>query len=289
MRPRKNKSWLRRVSRRLTFNKLTFGKGRQPRRSRRIDEQDVEYLSDTPSFLAKSLRWLGYRVGWIIISWIFVILLYIAFGTTWFYVYDIELKGEIHLTKEEIYNQSKLEAWSMFWLDSNAVAKLVEEHPLVAKATVSALLPNQIEIEIAERVPVAVWQSKETCYFVDSEGVLFDLREPLERLPIIHDKSATPISKDKEIDPIIIRTVQELTQLMPEQNEFEWEPNLGISFKTEGKWQVIFGDYTRLRTKVAAFRAFMKQPNQAMDILWLDLSRPKKPYVRKAESSTVNP
>lgn len=289
MRPRRQKSWLRKISRRLTFNKLTFGKGRQPRRSRRLDEQEVEYIAETPSFFAKWLGWLGHRVGWLVMSWVLIIWLYIAFGTTWFYIYDIELEGVQRLTKEEVYNQSKLEAWSMFWFNADAIADLLQEHPLVAKAEVSPLPPNRVQIEITERIPVAVWQSEETCYFVDSEGVLFDLREPLERLPIIHDKGITPMNKEDQIDPIIIRTVQELSLLMPERNEFEWKPDLGIFFTTEEEWQVIFGDYTRLRTKVATFRSFIKQHDPATKILWLDLSVPKKPYIRKATPSTSDP
>lgn len=289
MRSRRHKSWLRKISKRLTFNKLTFGKGRQPRRSRRLHEHQAEYSPDTPSFLTQLLSWLGNRVAWIVAGWALIMLLYLGFGTKWFYIYEIELEGTNRLTKEEIYNQSKLEAWSMFWFNGNAIATLVEEHPLVAEAVASPLLPNKVRIEITERIPVAVWQSEETCYFVDSEGVLFDLRTPLEQLPIIHDKSATPMNKENKVDPVVIRTVQELSQLMTERNEFEWRPDVGIFFTTEEEWQVIFGDYTHLKTKVAAYRAFMKQRDPERELLWLNLSMPKKPYFSEVDTSTSEP
>ena len=289
MRSRRHKSWLRKISRRLTFNKLTFGKGRQPRRSRRLHEHQTEYPPDTPSLFTQSLGWLGNRVGWVVMGWALIMLLYIGFGTKWFYIYEIELEGVQRLTRDEIYNQSKLEGWSMFWLNSDAVATLLEEHPFVRQAVVSPLLPNRVRIEVTERTPVAVWQSGETCYFVDSEGVLFDLREPLEKLPIIHDKGATPMNKEDKVDPVIIRTVEELSLLMTERNEFEWKPDVGVFFTTEEEWQVIFGDYTHLKTKVAAYRAFLKQRDTERELLWLNLSMPKKPYFSEVDRSSSDP
>ena len=281
MRSPRRRGWLQKLSRRLTFNKLTLGNGHQTRRSRRLNTHEAELLSTTPGFITTIIGWLGNRVGWLVMIWIFAILLYIAFGTTWFYIYDIEVEGVERLTKEEVYNRSKLEGWSIFWLNTDVVSEMLQEEPLVRRAVVSRRPPNRVRIQIHERVPVAIWQSGDIHYFVDSEGVLFNLREPIDQLPIVRDLHANFIKPNDKVDPIIIRTVQELAELMPEQNFFEWEPNHGVFLTTEEQWRVIFGDYTRLSVKVAAFRAFFEQYNSDKDILWLDLSAPEHPYFQK--------
>ncbi|MGB0386907.1 MAG: cell division protein FtsQ/DivIB [Ardenticatenaceae bacterium] len=271
MRLRRHRSWLQKLSRRLTFNKLTVGKGRQARRSQRLNVSESEVLATQPSFIATMIRWLSHRLSWFVALWIFVILLYVAFGTTWFYIYDIEVEGVQRLTKEEIYNHSKLEGWSMFWLNTEAVARLVEQEPWVADAQVSPLLPNGVRIRIDERVPVAIWQSGKISYFVDRDGVLFDIREQME-LPIIRDLYTTNIEANDEIDPMVVGTVVKLAELMPGQTLFDWKPETGVFITTEQEWDVIFGDDTRLSSKVAAFRTFSKAHHSDNKIVWLDLS-----------------
>lgn len=282
MTPRQSlSSRLGRWSRRLTFGKVSLGPGRRPRRSRRLKVYETATtFRAAPGFSGQVGNWVGQRLAGLLLAALVAALLYLAFGTSWFYIYDMEVVGAQHLTKAELYNRSNLEGWSIFWLNPTAVARRLEAEPMVARAMVSALPPNRVRVQVNERVPVAVWQSGETSLFVDGDGVLFGLRGDATQMLVIRDLHSSPVAAGEEVDPLVVRGVRELAQLIPQRRAFDWEPGLGLSFLTDGGWRVAFGDYTRLRAKVAAFHAFETQIQSEKEILLLDLSVPEHPYYR---------
>jgi cell division septal protein FtsQ len=224
--------------------------------------------------------WLKSRMGLVMLALLGALVGYTLFGTSWFYIYDVDVAGLQRLTREEIYNRSNLEALHLFWARPGAVAQRLEADPTITRASVAVLPPNWVRIHVQERVPVAVWQSGGNSYYVDNEGVLFALRGDATGMLVIRDLRDTPVEPGTTVEPEAIRTAQELTQVIPERRAFDWETGHGLSYLTEDGWRVIFGDYTRLATKVAAFRAFKEQIHPEQKILLLDLSVPEHPYYR---------
>jgi cell division septal protein FtsQ len=211
------------------------------------------------------------------------LLVYGLVGTSWFYIYDIQVEGARFMTKEEIYNRSNLEALHIFWLNPPAIVKQLEADPLVMRAVVSHLPPNRARIQLQERLPVAVWQTGGESYYVDRDGVLFGLRGDARGMLVIRDLSGTPVQPGDTVNPEAIRTALELSELLPERRAFDWQSGAGISYLTEEEWQVIFGDHTRLTTKLAAYHAFREQIQPEEKVLVLDLSVPEHPYYRVAQ------
>jgi cell division septal protein FtsQ len=237
---------------------------------------------DAPAGPRQVLAWLRHRLAYLVGLLLVGVMLYVAFGTPWFYIYDIEVRGAHLVTKEELYYRSQLEALSIFWLNPRVVARRLEEDPLVASAVVTGALPNRVRVQVQERVPVAVWQSGGTSHFVDEDGVLFGLRGDASQMLVVRDLRDLPVEAGGRVDPGAVRAAAELTELIPERVAYDWEPGVGISFVTDGGWRVTFGDHTRLPAKIAAYHAFREQIHPENEILLLDLSVPEHPYYRVA-------
>ncbi len=280
----RRKSLIKRMSERVTLGKISLGPGHRRRRSKRLKAYERSVgLQAAPALSLEPERmaaWLRGRVVWLLAPVLLVLLGYLLFGTPWFYIYDIEVEGTRLLSKEEVYNRSNLEALSIFWLNPRAVAKKLEEDPLVARAVVSAMPPSRVRIQLQERIPAAVWNTGEQSVYVDSEGTSFGLRGDATGLLMINDLQGLPITPEHPVDPEAVRTARELSQLIPERRAFDWEPGNGLSFVTDEGWRIVFGDHTRLDTKVKAFNAFKEQIHPEEEILLLDLSVPEHPYYR---------
>ncbi|MDQ4078524.1 MAG: FtsQ-type POTRA domain-containing protein [Chloroflexota bacterium] len=276
------------MSQRLTFGKITVGRGRRSRRLKAYERSVGLKAAPALSFeRERLLGWVRRRLRLFLALLAVGLLGYLLFGTPWFYIYDIEVEGAHLLTKEELYNRSNLEALSIFWLNPRGVAKRLEEDPLVMRAVVSARPPNRVRVQIQERSPVAVWQSGGQSFYVDSDGVLFGLRGDASEMLVVRDLHDTPVEPGSEVDTEAIRTARELTGIIPERRAFDWEAGNGLSFVATEGWRVIFGDHTRLSTKVRAFEAFKEQIRPAEEILLLDLTAPEHPYYRVGQAAAI--
>lgn len=269
-----------RLSRRLTGGKLTLGSSRRPRRSRRVKL----YAATAPFAVprpkprlptAETVR----RRWWVPVgALILTALLYLGFGTEWFYVYDIELSGNQMLSKEEIYQRTNLEAMSIFWLNPVEVRRRLLEEPAIARADISWWLPNDVQIAIQERTPVAVWQAGGQSLLVDASGTLYRPRGDATQYLVVHDLRDTPIKPGDTVDDAVVQAVGALAAAVPERTAFDWSPAEGLSFVSDEGWRVNFGDQTRMDVKVAAYQAFRSQVQSEQKILMLDLSNPERPY-----------
>ncbi|HEX8681850.1 MAG TPA: FtsQ-type POTRA domain-containing protein [Ardenticatenaceae bacterium] len=279
----RRQSRLQKLGRQLGVARLGFGA--PPRRSRRLEMYAAAAgMPSTSNTLAlqsdRVLSWLRNRWSPLVLSLLLALAVYVLFGTSWFYIYDIEAEGLRLTSKEELYNRSNLEALSIFWLRPSTVEKRLEEDPIIADAKVSFVPPANVRVRVEERQPMAVWQTGDQNLFVDGEGVLFGLRGDARGMLVIRDLSGTPAEMGSKVDPQVVRSAQELAQRVPGRMAFDWEPGLGLSFVTDGGWRVAFGDHTRLDVKVASFHAFQSQIQPEKKVLFLDLSVPEHPYYR---------
>ncbi|MCB0075804.1 MAG: FtsQ-type POTRA domain-containing protein [Anaerolineales bacterium] len=209
-------------------------------------------------------------------------LLYLMFGTSWFYIYELELDGARLLGQEEAYNRSQLEGWSLFWLNPTSVAARLKEDPLILDALVSPKPPNGVRIQVQERLPVAVWQSQGQSYFVDGEGVLFALRGDARRHIVVRDLGDGAVQVGERVDVNALQAARELTRWMPERRAWDWAAGEGISFLSDEGWRVVLGDQSQIATKVRAYRAFrdQQQESEGPAIVLLDVSVPEHAYFR---------
>lgn len=65
-----------------------------------------------------------------------------------------------------------IQGQNIFLFDVRSSTARIEANPLVASATLSRQLPNQMNVSIAERQPVLLWQTSQGSYSVDAHGVV---------------------------------------------------------------------------------------------------------------------
>ena len=85
---------------------------------------------------------------------------------------NIEIRGPKIIDENEYYGSlSPLVGVSIDEIDVREVGMLLESHPFVHAARVSKTFPNTLNIEIVERVPIALLNMKPILY-IDNEGVV---------------------------------------------------------------------------------------------------------------------
>lgn len=168
--------------------------------------------------------------------------IYAVFNSSNFYVYGINVQGNVRVTDEEVYSISGLEGLSVFWVNPAAVARQVETLSHVKSADVKVRLPARVTITLQERTPVILWQTGDAQWWVDTEGVILPPRADLSDVLTIIDADAQPLSSGERLDPAIIQTAQSLRQLLPELPEMNYSRTTGISFTTGEGWPVYLGD-----------------------------------------------
>ncbi|MCZ7571959.1 MAG: FtsQ-type POTRA domain-containing protein [Ardenticatenaceae bacterium] len=260
----------RRRSQRLEAYRATLPELTAPRQSRL-----------TAAVLAAVLRWSRSHLAALALLVVLAGLGYWFFGTEDFYIYGAEITGTALTTPEEVYSSAQLEGLSIFWVNPPAIAHILEQNPVIQQAVVTTQFPNHVQIRVVEREPAAVWQSGDQSLFVDRAGVLFPLRGDASQAVVIRDLRGSPITPGKSVDPEAVLTALKLAELIPDRRAFDWEPGAGVSFITDGRWRVNFGDHSRLAIKVAAFRAFSEQVAPFRKVAVLDLSAPEQPYYRE--------
>jgi cell division protein FtsQ len=171
--------------------------------------------------------------GWVV---------YAVFNSSNFYVYEIEVQGNVGVTREEVQATSDLEGLSVFWVDPAAVARRVETLPNVRSAQVKVRLPARVTVTVEERTPVILWQTGDAHWWVDAEGVIFPPRADLSNALTIIDTDAQPVSPGETLDPGIIQTAQSLRRLLPELPVMNYSRATGASFTTGEGWPVYLGD-----------------------------------------------
>ena len=168
--------------------------------------------------------------------------IYAIFNSSNFYVYGINVQGNVTITNEEVYSTSGLEGLSIFWVNPAAVARQVETLSSVKSARVKVRLPARVTVTVQERTPVILWQTGDAQWWADIEGVIFPPRADLSNALTIIDADAQPVSPGETLDPAIIQTAQSLRQLLPELPEMNYSRATGISFTTGEGWPVYLGD-----------------------------------------------
>src|SRR5688572_12161776 len=107
---------------------------------------------------------------------------------------------------------------NIFLVNSQRVAQEIATIPSVRHARVTPRLPNVVEIEIVERVPIATWQTPAGTFLVDDQGVLIaDVHEgptPPELFPV-KDTTGRELRVGDRVDQRALLAARELAKAMP--------------------------------------------------------------------------
>jgi cell division protein FtsQ len=115
-----------------------------------------------------------------------------------FNIADLRVTGQNQLTKEEVLAAARVTGRSsLLFLDADATRERLKANSWIADATVRKLLPGQLQIEIKEREPFALWQKDRRVSVIADDGTVLEgfVAPQLLTLPLVVGRGAETRAK----------------------------------------------------------------------------------------------
>lgn len=167
-------------------------------------------------------------------------------------VKEVKVKGGQKVSANEVLRLSKINPGSdILTLNLKEISAKIKKNPWIDEVRVSRRFPNQIEIEIKERKPLALI-NLDTLYLVDSKGIIFKKLEIEEKLdfPVLTGLSWEDLKNNPNLSSYLINKAIYLLNLSKKDNRIlSWEEiseinlnqTLGLSIFTLGGTQIKIG------------------------------------------------
>ena len=209
--------------------------------------------------------------------------LYYLFTTPAFFVYKAEIRDNVAVSALEIYQTSKIDSQSIFWVNPAEVVERVTSLPNIKSASVSVFLPARVVIEVVERRPELLWQTGDTVWWVDEEGTVVPRKEEMGDMLRVIDEDRQPLEAGYKIDPRIVKGAQALRMLAPTLSVIVYSRSQGLTVATPEGWPVYLGDGSQIKAKLVVLTtvlADLKERN--ITPAFIDMRNPLRPFYRPA-------
>lgn len=206
-------------------------------------------------------------------------LAYILFTSPIFFVYTAEIRGNVTVSKREIYAASQVDSQSIFWLDAADIVARIKSLPNIKSASVLMQLPARIVIEVVERRPELLWQTGERVWWVDQEGLIVPPKEDLTGMLRIIDDDQRPAQAGSRIDPSIVKGGQALRLLAPDVSVARYSQQHGLIVATAEGWPVYLGDGNQIKAKLLVLTALLADlKERGVTPAFIDARDPLRPF-----------
>ena len=183
---------------------------------------------------------------------------------------------------------------NVFLVNTGRVAQEVAAIPSVLRARVVTHLPDVVEIQIQERVPIAAWRAQNGTFLVDDQGYVLGEAPPsatqaepgAQDTLIVRDTTGREMAPGDHVDQHTLLAAIELAAALPAAGagarEVEISPQ-GLVFVTDRQWRVIFGDTDALNAKLANLKAIVDLARtRDLKISSVDLRPKDRPFYQLA-------
>ncbi|HEX2514726.1 MAG TPA: FtsQ-type POTRA domain-containing protein [Chloroflexota bacterium] len=175
---------------------------------------------------------------------------------------------------------------NIFLLNTERVAQELATIPSVLTVQVVPRLPNTVEIDIVERVPIATWRTPAGAFLVDEQGFALAPAETAGQAPSqapdpprpgplleVTDTTGQELRLGDQVDQRALLAARELVRALPgagaQVQAVEYSPQ-GLVLVTDGGWRVVIGEARDLNHKLAGFAAVVdlaRQHNLAIKLV----------------------
>ncbi len=256
------------------------------------------------------------RPGWRLFSGILALFLgyMIIFlsNTPRLQVSELNIQGNQRVTISDISAVVDLVGKTSFTIDPQlARQQLIDSFVEFESVQVTILPPNQVILQVVERVPVIAWEYEdEKVLWFDSQGAMFPPRGEAdgllhivsEGLPPTYqlkkesagNKSARPEAVKSEgvvvgpgslrnlrVEPIVLETAAKLSTMLPDGTKLAYSWSEGLGWQ-DGKWEVYVGlDLENMEAKMNVYQALVKRlDDQGIKPAYVSVQNPDSPYYR---------
>lgn len=259
--------------------------------------------SPSQSQIRKAIRRSRWRqaISWVAPRWLSIanalalfVLAVALFTSDRFQVQAVSVRRQSASADEAVTRATQLShvvGHNIFLLNTTRVAAEVATVPSVLTARVTPRLPNAVEIEIEERVPIATWEGNGGAFLVDDQGFLL---APASSVPggkveggfTIKDTTGEARRLGDRVNQRMVLAARELYKHLPATGVHVRDVELstqGLVLVTDPGWRVIFGEPDGINAKVANFSAVLDLAStQNIKIAVLDLRPKDRPFYQMA-------
>lgn len=213
-------------------------------------------------------------------------LLYHVASAEEFRIARFVVAGNELVSTAELEVAAAVDGANIFRIRPGEVEQRLQSLPAVQSARVTTFLPNGLQVQIAERTPVAIWQTGGTAYLVDQQGQVVGLASAVQRLTTVRDLDGPALQPGARVDADALATTIRLQTLLPAAARtaargFEYSEATGVDVLADFGPRVRFGDSEHLEWKVsalAAVRRDLDRTGQRAELI--DLRFRDRPYIR---------
>jgi hypothetical protein len=148
---------------------------------------------------------------------------------------------------------------SIFLVDPPGIVAALEAHPEIASARVRVHWPNQVQITLQERQPVAEWEDDGRTWWISSEGIGY-LKHG-EWPGVIRIASKKPFLQI-QADPLVpvvsgdlLRSAAVLAAQINGLGTLVYHPDHGLGYVDERGWTAYFGTSGDMVMKIRLYEA----------------------------------
>lgn len=235
------------------------------------------------------------RFGWRWVSVGIVILigaiLTVVFTNPIFYVTQVEVGGVRAVSPEEVFANTGIAGYHVFWVAPSVIAERVIASPNVESAEVTVLWPARVRVYVREREPALVWEHENRRYWVDVNGHLMPERYEIPGLVrvVSGEGSSLPyrcpdpgcLDVDTTIDPAIVLGAQHLRTLRSSIDVLDYDSVRGLSYQDGRGWRVYFGIGADMSRRLVIYEALVDNLlSRGIRPVYVDVSNPEAPLYR---------
>ncbi|MCB0167149.1 MAG: FtsQ-type POTRA domain-containing protein [Anaerolineae bacterium] len=275
---------------------FTQKKRRRRRSEMRLGAQAIKYqttaakprLSMAPVVTFWQAR--GVKFSGVLALGLLILVIYVLFTSSSFFVYGAEIRGNVAISAREIYVAGQIDSQSVFWLSPAEIERNIEALPNIKSAAVTVKLPARVSIEVAERRPQLLWQSGDTVWWVDEEGTVVPPKAEMEDMLKIVDDDRQPLEVGYQIDPALIKGAQTLRILAPDVRVVRHARATGLMVATPEGWPVYLGDGADMKAKLMVLSTLLPQLREnERPPAYIDLRDPLQPVYRTIPEPRIEP
>jgi cell division protein FtsQ len=218
------------------------------------------------------------QFGWRLASGLMVaalsILLYYLWTLPLFQVVNAEVSGLSRLNSRDVNTVLNVTNQPIFALDASKMKqKITSAFPEFSDVEVKLGLPNMVQVNVVERLPLLKWHQEGRTTLVDANGYAFPERALEEKGPsvMVEALSAPPAIPVGEIKDVsmqflsvdMVSAILSMNAQVPAGATLIYDAQHGLGWQEKQGWSVYFGDARDVDMKLNVYKTLLKKLKKA--------------------------
>jgi cell division protein FtsQ len=214
------------------------------------------------------------QFGWRLVSGLLVVALSVLLYYLWtlplFQVANVEVSGLSRLNGRDINTVLNVANQPIFALDARKMKqKITSAFPEFSNVEVKLGLPNVVQVDVVERLPLLKWHQEGRTTLVDANGFAFPERALEEKGPSVVVEAtsvppAIPVGEMKDaslqfLSVDMVSAILSMSAQVPAGSSLIYDAQHGLGWQEKQGWSVYFGDARDIDMKLNVYKTLLKQ------------------------------